>query len=168
MIRSPLTHNWSDKRREYRLLLRRKREQFWQTKVAAECSSPHQLWRSVDTLLGRGRVPTSLSIQADAMHTFFDEKVAGVRASTIDNPPPTYSDVPLGHTLTDFLQLSTDDVIAAVLRLPDKQCASDPLPTSLLRQNVDLLAPFLTELFKDLCSRAPCHQSSRQPTSRHY
>ena len=115
--------------------------------MTSECSSPHQLWRSVDTLLGRGRVPTSLTISADTMHTFFDTKVAGVRASTDDSTPPTYNDVPPGHSLTDFMQLSNDDVIAAVQRLPDKQCASDPLPTSLLKQNVDLLAPFLTELF---------------------
>ena len=115
--------------------------------MTSECSSPHQLWRSVDTLLGRGRVPTSLSISADTMHTFFDAKVAGVRASTNDSTPPTYNDDPPGHSLTDFMQLSNDDVIAAVQRLPDKQCASDLLPTSLLKKNVDLLAPFLTELF---------------------
>jgi len=43
--------------------------------------------------------------------------------------------------------LSVDDVVAAVRQLPDKQCASDPLPTTLLNENVDVLAPFLTELF---------------------
>ena len=31
--------------------------------------------------------------------------------------------------------------------LPDKQCSSDPLPTWLLKTNVDLLAPFLCHLF---------------------
>ena len=41
----------------------------------------------------------------------------------------------------DFLTLSVDDVNNPVRRLPDKQCASDPLPTSLLRENVDVLAP---------------------------
>jgi len=39
---------------EYRALLRSKREQFWRDKVDAE-KLPRQLWRSVDTLLGRGR-----------------------------------------------------------------------------------------------------------------
>ena len=43
--------------------------------------------------------------------------------------------------------MSVDDVVSAVRRLPDKQCASDPLPTSLLQDNADILAPFLTELF---------------------
>ena len=40
-----------------------------------------------------------------------------------------------------------DDVTAAVHRLPDKHCMSDMLPTRVLKTNVDLLAPFLTELF---------------------
>jgi hypothetical protein len=31
--------------------------------------------------------------------------------------------------------------------LPDKQCASDPLPTRLLKDNVDLLAPFLVVMY---------------------
>jgi len=115
--------------------------------VTSEHSSPYQLWRSVDTLLGRGRVPSSLSIPADSVHRYFDAKVTGVRASTNGSPSPVFNNVPLGHALTDFMQLSIDDVVTAVFRLPDKQCASDPLPTSLLKQNVDLLAPFLTELF---------------------
>jgi len=138
---------WSTRRREYRILLRQKREAFWQAKVAEERASPQRLWHSVDVLLGRGRIPTSASITADAVHAFFDAKVDGVRSSTNDAPPPTFTTAPPGHTLTDFLRLSVDDVASAIRRLPDKQCASDPLPTSLLQDNADELAPFLTELF---------------------
>jgi hypothetical protein len=36
---------------------------------------------------------------------------------------------------------------AAVRSLPDKSCTSDLLPTRLLKENVDILAPFLTDLF---------------------
>jgi len=31
--------------------------------------------------------------------------------------------------------------------LPDKQCSTDSMPTRLLKENVDLLAPFLSQLF---------------------
>jgi len=58
-----------------------------------------------------------------------------------------FTDAPLGCLLTDFLMLSVDDVMTVVHRQPDKQCASDPLPTSLLRENIDVLAPILVELF---------------------
>jgi len=46
--------------------------------------------------------------------------------------------------------LTTDDVINAVLRLPDKSSAADPLPTTVLIKVIDLLSPFITELFSRL------------------
>jgi len=38
-------------------------------------------------------------------------------------------------------------VVAAVRQLPDKQSATDLMPTRLLKQHVDVFAPFLTALF---------------------
>jgi exonuclease III len=141
------TAAWTARRRAYRGLLRQKREQFWRSKVDAERSSPQQLWRSVDELMGRGRVPMTSDISADAFHRFFDDKVAGIRASTDDAPPPSFTAAPPGCHLAEFRAVTTDDVTAAVRVLPNKQCESDPMSTSLLKDNVDVLAPFLVELF---------------------
>jgi Reverse transcriptase (RNA-dependent DNA polymerase) len=47
----------------------------------------------------------------------------------------------------NFRLLTTDDIFNAVRLLPHKQWKSDPLPTLLLKENVDVQAPFLTELF---------------------
>ena len=98
--------------------------------------------------MSRGRAPVSMHLGADEAHRFFDDKVAGVRASTDDAPPSTYSTQPTTCQLADFSRLSTDDVITAVHRLPDKQCQLN-VPTWMLKCNIDLLAlaPFLTELF---------------------
>ena len=46
-----------------------------------------------------------------------------------------------------FTKITHADVIAAVKNLPNKQCTSDPLPTWLLKQSVEPLAPFRCELF---------------------
>ena len=138
---------WRDRRRAYRQLLQTKRETFWQSKVTSERSSPRQLWRSIDELMGRGHAPLSSAIGADEIHRFFDDKVAAVRAATADAPPPTFSTAPPGCFLHSFRPLTVVDVIAAVRLLPDKQCASDPMPTRLLKDSVDQLAPFLVELF---------------------
>lgn len=43
--------------------------------------------------------------------------------------------------------MNVDDVIDAVRQLPDKSSATDPMPTSVLKQVVDLVAPYFTELF---------------------
>ena len=138
---------WTARRREYRAMVRLKRESYWQEKVDVQCSSPRQLWRSVDQLLGRGHSQEPPAVAADVLHRFFDDKVAGVRAATADAAPPTFAAVPLGCSLTAFRPLTVADVIAGVRALPDKQCASDPLPTHMLKDNVDVLAPFLVDLF---------------------
>jgi len=62
-----------------------------------------------------------------------------------------HQSLPLHHLAAHWW--SSSDVVAAVRQLPDKQCASDPLPTSLLKENVDVLALFLTELFRPEAGR---------------
>jgi hypothetical protein len=44
----------------------------------------------------------------------------------------------------NFSLLTTTDVVAAIRQLPDKSSAADPIPTSVLKQTADLLAPCLT------------------------
>jgi len=47
----------------------------------------------------------------------------------------------------EFCTLSVDDVISSVRRLPDKSSAADPIATFVLKEIIDLIAPFITELF---------------------
>jgi len=46
-------------------------------------------------------------------------------------------------------------VVDAVRRLPDKSSAADPIPTNVLKQIIDLIAPHVVELFNR--SLAACH-----------
>jgi hypothetical protein len=110
-------------------------------------SVAQKLWRSVDILLGRGRVPPSSSIDVESFMQFFSEKVTKIRQRTSDAAPPVFSHVRSGASLQQFSSLTTDDVINAVRRLPDKSSAADPMPTSVLKQVADLVAPFIVELF---------------------
>jgi len=50
---------WYQQRREYRQLRHRKSFEFWRSKLEADQSDPGKLWRSVDVLLGRGRIPAT-------------------------------------------------------------------------------------------------------------
>jgi len=141
------TAAWTAERRAYRALLRRKREAFWIDKVDSERSSPRQPWRSIDALMGRGRVPTPSAVDAMAFHKHSDAKVADVRAMTADVPPPSFTPSPPGCLLAEFRLLTVADLTAAVRALPDKQSASDPIPTSLLKSCIDVLSPFLVQMF---------------------
>jgi len=44
--------------------------------------------------MGRGHTQLSTSIDAQVLHGFFDEKIAGVRASTNDAAPPYFVSAP--------------------------------------------------------------------------
>ena len=125
------TAEWHAARRGYRSLLRRKREEFWRTKIDAESSTPRQLWKSIDVLMGRGSVSEPSTIGPTDFHQFFDAKVAGVRASTANAPSPTFTAVDPGCSFTHFELLTVEDVAAAIRALPDKQCSSDPIATRL-------------------------------------
>jgi len=88
----------------------------------------------------------SSDIDVSTLHRFFDDKVAGVRrASTAGADSPTFTTV--GCELRLFTPVSSADVVELMKKLPDKQCTSDPLPTWLLKQSVEVLAPFLCRLF---------------------
>ena len=121
-------------------------------KVESERSLPQRLWQSVDSLFGRGRVPLSGSIDAALWHKFFDKKMDGVRTTTADAPLLTFVSVRERCCLDAFRLVTVDVVVAAVGALFNRQCASDPLPTSWLKGNIDLLAPFLVELFNQSLS----------------
>ena len=75
------------------------------------------------------------------MSNYFDllfaDKVARVRATTSDAPPPTFSRVRPGTSFCSFSPLTTDN----------KQSAADPIPTSVLMQIADVIAPFIVEMF---------------------
>jgi len=134
-----IVSTWATRRRLYRIMLRKKRESFWCTKVSTERSTPRQLWNSVDVLMGRGRVPITSTQCADDIHQFFNEKVAGVRASTDAAQPPLFTTVSLDCEFNDFRPLTLDVITAAVQSLPNKQCSSERLPTYFSKEHIDIM-----------------------------
>jgi hypothetical protein len=144
----PAVLAWRDERRHYIDLIRRTRSAFWTGRVESERGNPRRLWQSFDEILGRGRPPPA-DIDASTLHQFFDDKVDGVRSATSGAAPPVFTSVPAGCELRIFAPITVDDVIEMVKSLPDKQCSSDPVPTWLLKANVDVLAPFLCRLFSE-------------------
>jgi len=62
---------WYNQRRQYRQLRHRKSAEFWSKKIEADQADPRSLWKSVDSLLGRGRMPASDSIDVETCNRFF-------------------------------------------------------------------------------------------------
>ena len=145
-LNSSAVQTWRLHRRQYFSLLRQKMTDFWTARVSADQQHPHRLWQSLDQLMGRGHAPPS-TLNASVHHTFFDDKIAGVRAATAGAGEPTFTAAPVGCEMRLFTPVTTEDVMKMIRSLPDKQCLTDPMPTWLLKTNVDLLAPFLCQLF---------------------
>jgi len=96
--------------------------------------------------MGWGRVPIIFTLCADYIHQFFNEKVAGVRASTDAAQPPLFTTDPSGCEFNDFRPLMVYVITAAVQSLPNKQCSLDPPPTHFLKEHIDIMAPYLVTL----------------------
>ena len=157
-LRAPSTHPkrdslttslllWKEASKNYRSLLRRKRETFWRTKVSDELKSPRSLWKSINTLLGRGPISPSTHLTAADLHDFFDSKVSQVRDSTTPTVQDTCPSAVLNERFRSFTAISSQSVAAIIRALPDKCSASDPLRTRVLKDCVDLLVPFLSHMF---------------------
>jgi hypothetical protein len=61
--------------------------------------------------------------------------------------PLTFSYSRPGVSFTAFSPVNIDSIIDPVRRLPDESSAADPMPTSVLKQVVDLMASYIVELF---------------------
>ena len=60
---------------------------------------------------------------------------------------PSFLPLRTGCVLSQLDPVTVDNVVTVIRKLPDKQCSTDILPTSLLKKCADELAPFLTHLF---------------------
>ncbi len=148
-VRPPpdLLRQFTIQRLEYRSLLRKKRSQYWHSRVSSQHLSSRSFWRSVDTLMGRGRSPPPHEISATEFLDFFLSKVEKVRHQTSSADPPIFSPAKNNCRFSTFRPISEYEVFNRLLRLPDKHSKCDPIPTSVLKQCADLLTPFLCFLF---------------------
>jgi len=138
---------WYQQRRLYRQLRHKKASDFWRSRIESERSDPKRLWRSVDRPLGRGRLAASTSISANEYCHYFANKVDAVRHATADSPPPTFTPITSSSSLSTFRSTTVDEVSSLIRRLPDKSSAADPIPTSVLKDVADLVAPYIVHLF---------------------
>ncbi len=138
---------WTLRRREYRTLLRAKRDAFWRDCADATRDRPRDLWSTFDRVLGRGCADTQDVVGASTFHVFFDHKVNVIRDATSGAGLPTFTSAPANVDLSCLVSVTQADVIAAIQHLPDKQCATDIIPTWLFKLCARELAPFLSYLF---------------------
>ena len=77
--------------------------------------------------------------------TFFTGKVDTIRATTASAPAPTieHRQVP---QLASFNNVTVEEVSQILRKTPNKQCELDPMPTWLVKELCDVLAPIITSM----------------------
>jgi hypothetical protein len=136
---------WIRQVRDMHAFYRERESQYWSVCIAANSGNSKKLWKSMSSVLLRDRkssMQPSPEVTADHLAQFFVDKVDGVRAATENAPPPTFT-LHTGQRLSGFSEVSIEDVRKILLQSPPKTCALDPLPTSVLREVVDVLLPFI-------------------------
>lgn len=105
-------------------------------------------WRNVDWLLGNSgsssRLPSCF--MAEDFHQHLEDKITSIMERTAEAGPAECMSH-FGSTFDEIAALSTRDIMVIVWSVPNKQCASDPLPVWLIKEVIDVLAPFITSLF---------------------
>ena len=98
--------------------------------------------------MGRNRQSSTISsgLTADLFAKFLCDKVSDARSTTAGAADPEYTAFQ-GHPLDEFAQLSISDVERLIKDSPTKACGLDPIPTWLVKEFGQHLAPFLTCLF---------------------
>ena len=86
---------------------------------------------------------------AQSLLDYFIKKINDIRQSTGSSPPSTM--LPPSHNkLHSFHRYSGEEIRKLVVASKTKSCALDPVPTSILKEFLDELLPFITEM----CNRS--------------
>ena len=107
-------------------------------------------------LLGRSASPRLPDCRDDAtlaeeFHQYFTQKIDNIRSTThsrlitntLDPLPPTAYQ---SAELCEFQPASADDIRRIIVQSSSKSCELDPMPTNLLNDNIDTLAPIITDI----------------------
>ena len=89
-------------------------------------------------------------VMADRFLEHFSDKITNIRQRlnqpSVAQPTRPAIDNVRGHTLSEFSPATTADTCRLVQTCPSKQRCLDPLPTSLLKANINVIAPTLTRI----------------------
>ena len=80
--------------------------------------------------------------------SFFDSKIASIR-NVLDNSciqNPTFSEFQGNDTLISFYPATEDEICTIIKNSPSKHCDLDPIPTFLLKECLDILLKYITEI----------------------
>jgi exonuclease III len=146
---------YKEERNKVNNLIVNTKQSFYNSKIK-DCTDQKSLFRFVNTLLGRNTIPhlpthDSLEDLLELFSHFFVTKISRIRAD-LDAAPSNLGTFPSvkhacpDYTLSALNELSETEVTKLIQAAPSKTCQMDPIPTQILKQNVDILAAPITAI----------------------
>ena len=125
-------------------------------KIQESTRNMKSMYRVANDLMGRKQSRTlpehhcSDEVMADRFLEHFSDKITSIR-QRLNQPSDAQPTRPAidnecGHTLSEFSPANTAATCRLIQTCPSKHCSLDPLPTSLLKANVNVIAPTLTRI----------------------
>ena len=133
-----------------------KKRNYHQLKFKKSSHSSKSLFKFVDTFLDQDKstlcLPPSDSLKdtVDSFNEFFQSKIDTIRSKftqpgqiDVSKEPPTFNG---SHRLSDFRAATQDEIKAILKDIEIKTSTVDPIPASLIGENLEPLLPVLTDL----------------------
>ena len=137
---------WLGQRKFYKRLCRHRRRYYWNNKFSDPRNKTANIWSHINSVSGRGKRSSVDGIQPVEFQSFLLKKVESARNSIRARKKPIY----LAHAqeggLSRLQDVDEDELLKAIQRLPNKQCASDLIPTWLLIKISGMILPFVKSM----------------------
>ena len=144
---------FKDHRENVNKLIRHSKSKYFEDKIIESGSDCKSLFKIIDTLMKRKPeplLPSSSSSQdlANKFALFFHNKIRNTRVGILEDKSTNYSPPSntIEHTETfhTFLPVTVEEIAKLIKQCPTKSCSQDPLPTWLLKEQLDIFVPIIT------------------------
>ena len=158
---SELTIHWEvfkEQRNRAQQQIKDSKRSYFHSKFAENIKDAKSLFTLVDHVLHRNcerPFPdhTSASGLANTFNKYFSNKISDLRSkldgsttNNINTSTITFSDLPTPQNFTKFTAVTEEDIRKIVQKSNAKSCGLDPIPTSMIKQLIEPLAPILTKI----------------------
>ena len=147
--------NFKTHRDSYNETSKRTKQKFYTSEIST-AETPRERSKICNKLLNQEKkvvlpIHDTAKELADRFVNFFNDKIQKIR-DDLKSQPPSQPSTQFdsgsftGTPLTEFKPVSVDFIKDIIKRSPNKSCVLDPIPTSVLKQCIDKLAPVLTKI----------------------
>ena len=143
-------------RSDYKTLIDNTKSKYFQAKIA-DTNDDKQLFKIVDEISGSKKIvanvipDSDISLLPELFADFFENKIVQIRSnlenSIVDSVVVNNNSddaLPVQIALNSFHNVTVEEVIKIVRSMNSKSCALDPVPTSLVKDCLEIWAPVLT------------------------